>query len=261
MANEDQVEQRSLIRSSLLWHRRERPAHGELVWNADVATVKPASTEEPSPQAPQSAVDRDPTDVNHDVDRIASEIATRRAEALARLDAELSVRREELAHTLDRQRAEAEERIATVERLEREAMARWHAEADRLWAAEQPRKLVEHIEVAIAAELGGVRRRIAGAEARLRQELEARLSDETSRLEAWRVSERERIEAELAAEAQRFNDGLMRQLQEFEFQLAERLREQEERLARWWAEAETLARERVAGLLDEAFGTDPSSRS
>jgi len=77
-----------------------------------VATVKPASTEEQFQLVQQSAVDADPTDVSTDANgRTASEIAARRAEELARLEAELSVRCDELAHTLDRQRAQSEKRI------------------------------------------------------------------------------------------------------------------------------------------------------
>jgi hypothetical protein len=54
-------------------------------------------------------------------------------------------------------------------------------------------------------------------------------------------------------EEQRFSERLLRQLKEFEFQLGERQREQEQRLIQWWDEAEQLARQKVATLLDETL--------
>ena len=68
-----------------------------------------------------------------------------------------------------------------------------------------------------------------------------------------RDSRGRRVFEKLASEEQRFSDRLLGQLKEFEFQLGERQREQEQRLVQWWDEAEQLARQRVAALLDETL--------
>lgn len=120
-------------------------------------------------------------------------------------------------------------------------------------AAEQQRLFAGRIEAALSAELGDLKQRYQQAEARMRQELEARRREEAARLEAWRVSERERISAELATEEERFSERLQRQLKDFEWQLDERQREQEERIARWYEETGRLARQRVAAILDAAL--------
>ena len=165
----------------------------------------------------------------------------------------MHARRAELIQAMELQRAEAERRLAEVERLERDAIAKRREEADRLWSAEQPKNLAERLNSALTVELVATRRRYEAAESRLHAEFEGRRRDEAERLEAWRMSERARIATELAAEEQHFSDRLLRQLKEFEFQLGERQREQEQRLARWWDEAEQLARQRVAALLDETL--------
>ena len=126
-------------------------------------------------------------------------------------------------------------------------------ETDRIWSAEQPRHLAERLNSALTVELVETRRRYEAAEMRLHAEFEGRRREEAERLETWRRSESERIEKDLVAEEQRFSERLMRQLKEFEFQLGERQREQEQRLIQWWDEAEQLARQRVAALLDETL--------
>jgi hypothetical protein len=134
-------------------------------------------------------------------------------------------------------------------------------ETDKIWSAQQPRNLAERLNGALTVELIETRRRYEAAETRLHAEFEGRRREEAERLEVWRRSESQRIEAELLAEEHRFGDRLMHQLKEFEFQLGERQREQEQRLVQWWVEAEQLARQRVAALLDETLSkkalTDP----
>lgn len=237
------------------------PARGELEWDeagvtkaaAPAPQDAPPVTSDPEPM-PHAVVQETPSEViDATAGALASELARRRSEALARLDAEIRTRRAELMQSLELQRAEAERRIAEAERLEREAMLHRRQETDRLWSAEQPRNLAERLNSALTVELVETRRRYEAAEVRLHAEFEGRRREEADRLETWRRSERERIEAELVGEEQRFSDRLLRQLKEFEFQLGERQREQEQRLAQWWDEAEQLARQRVAALLDETL--------
>lgn len=231
----------------------------ELVWSEDfstgagtgatIAEPVPTLTLEPAPHETTSAVQ----------DALAQELATQRTHGLEELDAELRLRRAEFTSTLELQRAEAAERIATAERLEREAIACRREAVDRgseQWGAEQQRIIVERTDAAIAAELGQLDQRRQRADSRMREQIEARRREEVIRLEAWRVSERERIEVELATEEQRFSERLLHQLKEFESQLGERMREQEERLVRRTADAERLAREHVAKAFDNAFPTE-----
>ena len=253
----------SLPRMSLLRRGPDRvPARGELEWNEAGGVTKVAA---PAPQdastpaldpepMPRSVVAEAPIEViDATAGALAAEMARRRREGLERLDAEMRTRRAELLQSLELQRAESERRIAEAERLEREAMSHRRRETDRLWSAEQPRNLAERLNNALTVELVETRRRYEDAEVRLHAEFEGRRREEAEQLEAWRRSERERIEAELIAEEQRFSDRLLRQLKEFEFQLGERQREQEQRLIQWWDEAEQLARQKVAGLLDETL--------
>ena len=238
------------------------PARGELVWNEEggvthAATQAPrmvtAQDLDPEP-LPHAVTEETPTEViDATAGALASELARRRAEGFERLDAEMRTRRAELMQSMELQRAEAERRLAEELRLEREAMARRREESDRLWSAEQPRNLAERLNSALTVELVETRRRYEAAEVRLHAEFEGRRREEAERLETWRRSERVRIEAELASEEQRFSDRLLGQLKEFEFQLGERQREQEQRLVQWWDEAEQLARQRVAALLDETL--------
>lgn len=133
----------------------------------------------------------------------------------------------------------ADDRIALLERLEREALATRFRELDRRseeLAAEQQRVFAERLDAAIAAELEQLRERRQAA---------------VAELDAWAASGRERVTNELAAEEQRFAERLMRQLTEFEAQLGARLREQEQKLAGWWSEAERLADERMRAALRE----------
>jgi colicin import membrane protein len=258
MADET-TSQGPLDRASLFKRSDPTPARGELVWNEEGALATAAA-----PTLRESAADLDPEPLPHAVTEevplevidatagaLAAELARRRAAAFERLDIEMRTRRAELVQAIERQRAEAEQRIAEGERLEREAIARRREQTDQIWSDEQPRNLAERLNGALTAELVETRRRYEAAELRLHAEFEGRRNDEAARLESWRRSERERIEAELAAEEQRFSDRLLRQLQEFEVQLGERQREQEERLVQWWDEAEQLARQKVAALLDE----------
>jgi hypothetical protein len=237
------------------------PARGELVWNEEGALATAAT-----PAQRETAADLDPEPLPHAVTEevpleiidatagaLAAELARRRAAAFERLDVEMRTRRAELMQAIERQRDEAEHRVAEGERLEREAIARRREQTDRMWSDEQPRHLAERLNSALTEELVKTRRRYEAAELRLHAEFEGRRADEAGRLESWRRSERERIEAELAAEEQRFSERLLRQLQEFEVQLGERQREQEQRLAQWWDEAEQLARQKVAELLDEVL--------
>jgi hypothetical protein len=246
-------------RASLLRRPDQTPARGELVWNEDGGVATPAL-----PVSRDGSAELDPEPLPHAVSvevpmeiidatagALAAELARRRAAAFERLDIEMRTRRGELVQAIERQRADAEQRVAEAERLEREAIARRREQTDRIWSAEQPRNLAERLNGALTAELVETRRRYEAAELRLHAEFEGRRRDEAGRLESWRRSERERIEAELVAEEQRFSDRLLRQLQEFEVQLGERQREQEQRLVQWWDEAEQLARQRVAALLDE----------
>lgn len=155
---------------------------------------------------------------------------------------------EDLRRAIDRRRLEAEERIATAERLEREALTQRFTEIDRrseAIAAEHQRLFAERLDAAIEAELAQLRQRRQEVEAQITERFESRYRKESDRLEAWRGSERERIEAELAAEEQRFGERLLHQLAEFEIQLSERVREQETKLAGWWVEAERLADLRI----------------
>ena len=238
----------------------QAPARGELLWNEDGALPTAVPTQR------ETAADLDPEPLPHAVTEevpveiidatagaLAAELARRRTAAFERLDIEMRTRRAELARAIERQRAEAEQRVAEEERLEREAIAHRREQTDRMWSDEQPRNLAERLNSALTVELIETRRRYEAAELRLHAEFEGRRAEEAVRLESWRRSERERIEAELAAEEQRFSERLLRQLQEFEVQLGERQREQEQRLAQWWDEAEQLARQKVAELLDEVL--------
>jgi len=255
-----------LTHSSLVRRRSDAaPARGELVWDEEGGLTNAAA--QGTHEAPSvTAADLDPEPLPHSVAEeapvevidatagaLASELARRRAAALERLDAEMRTRRVELTQLLERQRAEAEQRVAEMERLERDAMARRREETDKMWSAEQPRNLADRLNSALTVELVDTRRRYEAAEVKLHAEFEGRRREEAERLEAWRRSESKRIEVELGAEEQRFSDRLMRQLTEFEYQLGERQREQEQRLAQWWDEAEQMARQRVAALLDETL--------
>ena len=127
----------------------------------------------------------------------------------------------------------ADDRLALMERLEREALTKRFRELDRrseALAAEQQRRFAERLDAAIAAEVDVLRDRRATAAAEL---------------DEWAAAERLRVTSELSAEEQRFGERLMGQLNEFEAQLGERLREQEQKLAGWWSEAERLADERM----------------
>ena len=127
----------------------------------------------------------------------------------------------------------ADDRLALMERLEREAMTKRFSELDRRseeLAAEQQRRFAERLDAAIAAEVELLRERRAAA---------------VAELDVWAAAERLRVTAELTAEEQRFGERLMGQLNDFETQLGERLREQERKLAGWWSEAERLADERM----------------
>lgn len=260
------------LHTSLL-HRRPdpSPARGELVWNEEGGV--PTAAEQVQRQAAPTAADLDPEPLPHAVSEetpvevidatagaLASELARRRAEAFERLDAEMRTRRAEIMQAMELQRAEAERRVAEAERLEREAIARRREQTDRLWSSEQPRNLAERLNGALTAELVETRRRYEAAEVRLHAEFEGRRREEAERLETWRRSERERISVEIASEEQRFSERLLRQLKEFEFQLGERQREQEQRLTQWWEEAEQLARQRVAALLDETLSKKALTR-
>ena len=249
------------------------PARGELVWNEQggITTAAaqppreavPASVEDLDPQPLRRAViDTTPAEViDTTAGTLASALARRRAEEFERLDAEMRTRRGELIQSLELRRAEADGRIAEVERLEREAIASRRVETDRLWSAEQPGHLAERLNRGLTVELVETRRRYEAAEVELQAELERRRHEEAERLEIWRLSEREASLAELAAEESHFSDRLMRQLKEFEFQLGERQREHEQRLAQWWEEAEQLARQRVAALLDETLSKQALNRT
>jgi hypothetical protein len=257
----------SLQRMSLLRRGPDPvPARGELEWNEEggVTKAEPQTPQDPSTVTPPQTLDIEPMPhavteeapaevIDATAGALASELARRRAEAIERLEAEMRIRRAELMQSLELRRAEAERRIAEVEKLEREAISRKRDQTDRLWSAEQPRNLAERLNSALTVELVETRRRYEAAEVRLHAEFEGRRREEAERLETWRRSERERIEAELVSEEQRFTDRLLRQLKEFEFQLGERQREQEQRLTQWWDEAEQLARQRVATLLDETL--------
>ena len=262
---EETPDQASLTHSSLLHRRPDAAARGELVWNeeggltnaaAQVTRSTPnvnADDLDPEP-LPHAVAEEAPAEViDATAGALASELARRRAAALERLDAEMRTRRAELTQAMERQRADAEQRIAEMERLERDAMARRREETDKMWSAEQPRNLADRLNSALTVELVETRRRYEAAEVKLHLEFEGRRREEADRLETWRRSESKRIEAELATEEQRFSDRLMRQLTEFEYQLGERQREQEQRLAQWWDEAEQMARQRVAALLDETL--------
>ncbi len=260
-----------LHKSMPRWRPEPAPARGELVWDQDggVTTAVPqaprdvpASAEAPDPEPmPHAVADEAPQEViDATAGALASELARRRADALERLEAEMRTRRAELMQSIELQRAEAERRVAEAERLEREAIARRRQEMDQIWSNEQPRNLAERLNSALTVELVETRRRYEAAEVRLRAEFEGRRREEAEQLEGWRRSERQRIEAELAAEDQRFSDRLLRQLKEFEFQLGERQREQEQRLVQWWEEAELLARQRVAALLDETLSKEALRR-
>jgi hypothetical protein len=254
----------SLPRMSLLRRGPDPvPARGELEWNEEGGVTNAAAqarqdgggliheTLEPMPHAVAEETPAEVIDAT--AGALASELARRRAEGFERLDAEMRTRRAELMQTLELQRVEAERRIAEAEKLEREAISHRRQETDRLWSAEQPRNLAERLNSALTVELVETRRRYEAAEVRLHAEFEGRRREEAERLETWRRTERQRIEAELVGEEQRFSERLLRQLKEFEFQLGERQREQEQRLIQWWDEAEQLARQKVAALLDETL--------
>lgn len=135
--------------------------------------------------------------------------------------------------------ADAAGRLAEMERLEGEALARRFQALDRQseqLAAEQQRAFAARLDAAIAGELAELRRR--------REDCETRLA-------AWEAAERQRITAGVALEEQRFGERLMAQLAEFERQLGERAREQEAKLAGWWSEAERLAEQRMRGTLED----------
>lgn len=249
------------------------PARGELVWNEEGA-VTIAAAQPPSEAAPVTVDDLDPLPlpaavveaapgevIHATAGALASELARRRAEGFERLDAEMRTRRAELMQSLELRHAAADGRVAEAERLEREAMASRREETDQLWSAEQPRNLAERLNRGLTVELVETRRRYEAAEIELQAELERRRHEEAERLETWRLSEREASLAELAAEESHFSDRLMRQLKEFEFQLGERQREHEQRLAQWWDEAEQLARQRVAALLDETLSKQALNRT
>lgn len=130
-----------------------------------------------------------------------------------------------------------DDRLALMEQLEREALAKRFQELDRRseeQAREQQRMFAERLDAAIAGEL---------------EQLRERRQQALAELDQWVVAERARVTGELQAEEQRFADRLMRQLTEFETQLGERLREQELKLAGWWSEAERLADERMRAAL------------
>jgi hypothetical protein len=155
---------------------------------------------------------------------------------------------EDLRRLIERRRLEAEERIATAERLEREALSHRFTEIDRRseeLATEHQRVFAERLDAAVEAELAQLRQRRQEAETRVAEQFKARYEEESRRLEAWQSSERVRIADEIAAEEQRFGERLLRQLAEFEIQLSERVVEQETKLAGWWAEAERLAGLRI----------------
>ena len=244
--------------------RQTSPARGELVWNEDGGVANAAAQAprdiapplhdiDPEP-LPHAVVEEAPTEIiDATSGALASELARRRAEGLERLEVELRNRRADLMQSIELQRAEAQRRLAEAERLEREAIARRREEMDRIWSAEQPRNLAERLNSALTVELVDTRRRYEAAEVRLHLEFEGRRREEAEQLETWRRSERDRITAELADEERRFSDRMLHQLKEFEFQLGERQREQEQRLVQWWEEAEQLARQRVAALLDETL--------
>ena len=131
----------------------------------------------------------------------------------------------------------ADERLALMERLEREALTKRFGELDRRseeLAAEQQRRFAARLDAAIAIELEQLRERRVSA---------------IAELDAWAVAERARVTGELAVEERRFGERLMAQLSDFEAQLGERLREQEQKLAGWWTEAERLADERMRSAL------------
>ena len=131
----------------------------------------------------------------------------------------------------------AEDRLALMERLERDALTKRFQELDRRseeLAAEQQRVFAQRLDAAIAGELE-----------QLRERRQAALAE----LDEWTAAERKRVSGDLAAEERRFAERLMRQLNEFESQLGERLREQEQKLAGWWSEAERLADERIRGAV------------
>ena len=131
----------------------------------------------------------------------------------------------------------ADDRLALMERLEREALTKRFKELDRRseeLAAEQQRRFAERLDAAIAAEVELLRERRAVA---------------VAELDAWAAAERQRVTAELTAEEQRFGERLMAQLNDFEAQLGERLREQEQKLAGWWSEAERLADARMRAVV------------
>lgn len=166
---------------------------------------------------------------------------------------------EELRRVIERRRLEAEERIATAERLERKALAQRFTEIDRRsdeLASEHQRVFAERLDAAVEAELAQLRQRRQEAGARITEQFDARYREERDRFEAWRASERERIGGELVAEEQRFGQRLLHQLAEFEIQLSERVREQETKLAGWWVEAERLADLRMKAANDEVDASE-----
>ena len=155
---------------------------------------------------------------------------------------------EDLQRLIERRRLDAEERIATAERLEHEALSHRFTEIDRRseeLASEHQRVFAERLDAGVEAELTQLRQRRQEAGARVAEQFQARYEEESRRLEAWQSSERVRIADEIAAEEQRFGERLLHQLAEFEIQLSERVREQETKLAGWWAEAERLADLRI----------------
>ena len=221
----------------------------------DTATPEPSSTFPPAsllrpyrsqPPAPIFREDEDFADDTGTVGRPAENLPlSAEASPSGGLDAQTL---EELQGVIRRRRLEAEERIATAERLEREALAQRFTEIDRRseeLASEHQRLFAERLDAAVEAELAQLRQRRQEAEARVSEQFESRYREESNRLETWGASERERIAGELASEEQRFGARLLHQLAEFVIQLSERVREQETKLAGWWVEAERLADLRI----------------
>lgn len=234
----------SILRQHQLQQAARTTERPELVWTEDFSK-QTASAAPAAPATPES---------------LSAELATLRAQGLNELAGELDQRRAELSALIERQRADALERIATEERLEREAMARRRealARGSEDAARERDRLVAERIDAAILAERSKLDERRAELEVGLGDEIEARRRIELAELEAWRAAERERLQTELAAEEQRFTERLLHQLQEFEYQLGERVRESEEQLERWTTDAEAIVGERLARAFDDAFTKGP----
>ncbi len=184
-------EPRSLIRASSVWRRPETSARAELVWNEDVPTLKTADVDPLPPVLAGETEEMGPPEAAMQTaeDTLAVEIAERRQKALEQLDDELRTRRAELARSLERQRAESEQRITEIERLEAGAIARRREVTLLSWQADEGRALGERIDAALAEQLSDLRERYADAEARIRRHIESRQREEAARLERWRASE------------------------------------------------------------------------